>query len=1147
MAINQLNTGTGGGDTFIKASGNNLTDLNTNFPPSTLTIGDIGKVLYGENEFTSSKVIFWTEPKYEFPPGLYVIKNDIDVDPSNNFWGFWQTQSINSLKTVIFDVTTDWTSLFNANPSFQADSLINYQGVRYVNISGSFSVTTPDLDTTNWSSHIDLNEQASTAYKEGRIFYEGKTLRFYNDKPDLIMQLGRTLSSRYRNDTGGFVGKGKVLYIKEVPTPGVISCQLASASSYNENWVVGVAATDSNDGELFEFMLKGFIPGVDTSTWDYSVPLYLSATPGEIVDERPLYPAKPIVIGTVGVQSVSGVLGVNVGRDDYQSQFDGCVVEKQDYTIVVEGTQVFCDVEKVGGGDLPVQLQSMTRLLNCTTGTGVGGKARVELLQGTATVEQSSLVYVDLDPSGDARLQVTSGYPATSSFAIIGTIIIGDYTTVTNEGVWADRRTTSAIYHDGNGQQQHLIERWAVESPKWYTGCNPTATIDTGPTPDVLDLSMAAGEAYQTHKHDVPAMSVSVNGIYVANGPGGSSLERFTKVNNLHSVLGYTSNSSESRDTTARGSIVIFATVSRETSECKLYVNLPNDLYGTGGQQEDNCYYDLNNTADYTVPESLRYTAFLVARIPYLLQNNDVSFSNPTGTNEILNLLGLPIGISGGASGTSAFVPNLTQVLTQGNDAGNHQMKNVSDPTDPQDATTMSYVDAKSLQDAYDNLAQVYQTILNNTTGSMSIQAGAGYTGNFLELFNSAGVLKAYFDNDSILAINELKESITNAGVNIENVLLRDSSAFMDYLDIYQSMRASIIEEYTGNTGVTIDGTLLKDGGFVAPNGGVIGDGDPSNGTGLEVIGNVSGGVVAEFNYPGTGLGGITASGYPDGSKRAAFYNIDDNTIRISKDNGTIVGYTHFTAQGNLLLGQGGLPSDNLTDKIQCLGSSANSTGVWAVLSDERVKQEITLVSDPLQKVLDIAECVRHFRYIPEAGMGNEIRTQFIAQLLIAKGFGGHIKNVTPHNEFIGRKLKWVYKDESYTEEVPKTKIVKVTKKCIENHCIVESLVDEEITVMKETTVEEIKTIDGEDKIVSVKKQVPVMEKITKTRRVVKKEGEKLYQIENNFDPYVFPAIKVLKEENDGLKLEIETLNKSNIQLKEEIRLIKEYLGIEEK
>ena len=70
----------------------------------------------------------------------------------------------------------------------------------------------------------------------------------------------------------------------------------------------------------------------------------------------------------------------------------------------------------------------------------------------------------------------------------------------------------------------------------------------------------------------------------------------------------------------------------------------------------------------------------------------------------------------------------LADVTANGNSVGNRQLKNVSDPTDPQDAVTKSYLTAQaetitaSIQQQLDNLASQYQQQLGNLTNSFQHQ-----------------------------------------------------------------------------------------------------------------------------------------------------------------------------------------------------------------------------------------------------------------------------------------------------------------------------------------------------------------------------------------------------------------------------------------
>ncbi|MCP5006612.1 MAG: hypothetical protein GY941_22120 [Planctomycetes bacterium] len=548
------------------------------------------------------------------------------------------------------------------------------------------AVTDVDPTTTNEITIPSLNiVQDDTPVTVGQVKYNAQhSLRIGNPYIERL-EAGLTLAAHFVAEEN--ITKGQVLRAQSTATVGNLGASLARGDSYNENWVLGVATNDAVVGGIVGFLKKGVIEGVDTSLLDAKVPLYICETPGQLTDERPPYPCKPYIIGTVIVKdAVNGVIGVDIQPDQYQHQFDGCIVEKHDYTIVVEGTKVFCDVEKDGGGDLPIQLNSSVAILDCTTGEGVGGKARVELIQGTSDTLVENLVHIARDVNGDPQLYTTASYPTHSGFAIVGTISINDYATVTSVGAMQNRRTTSAISHGGNGQNQHLIERFSIEPPKWDEGCTPTAAINTGANPDIMNLSTLAGVVYQTHRQTMPALSVVTNGIYVANGSGGSSLDNFVKLNNLYDAAGYTSNSTESRDTTARGVLVVFGCINKTTAECKLFVNLPRDLYGTNSNQIDNCYYDTSNTADFTVPDELSKTAFLIAQVPYYISGNSISFNTLPGTDEIINLLGTPIGRRGGASGTGSFTPNIGQVLTEGTDAQTQKIENLGDATADGDA-----------------------------------------------------------------------------------------------------------------------------------------------------------------------------------------------------------------------------------------------------------------------------------------------------------------------------------------------------------------------------------------------------------------------------------------------------------------------------
>ena len=558
---------------------------------------------------------------------------------------------------------------------------------RYIDDSG----VTGEVDFRDYNPSLG----APPTVVEGRTFYEPneKTIRVYNDLL-VRMELGRTLSSRF--EALEPISKGQVVYVSDFVSPGVLGVKLATANSYNQNWVLGVAANTANTGGIVEFMQKGVVEGVDTSGLDTGVPLYICDIPGALVDARPEFPCKPYVIGAVVVSDVSaGVLGVNIQVDPYQVEFDGCTVEKHDISLRLgvgaEAGKVFADVEKDGGGDLPIQLQNSTVLLDCTTGGAPDGKATVEMTPGTVDSRNYYIVYADLT-GGNAVLRATTTYPP-QPFVWLGVYSLADLSFTTNNGAIVSRQITTAQSHDGRGRISYIMERSSVEPPLWKgSGCTPTATIITAPSPDLLDLTSIAGSVYQNHRQTWPGLTVSTDGVYVINGPGGAGLANLTKLTNLTLACGYT-NTDEPRNTNCRGHLNIIGFINEEAAECKLGVALPNALYN--GSDSD-AYLDYNNTATNSVDVDLSYTAFNIAQVPYDISagGETVTFINPAGSPQIINKLGIPLGITGGAAGGSgSFIPTLLQVLTQGNSAGNLQIKDLQDGTLPGDAINKGQLD----------------------------------------------------------------------------------------------------------------------------------------------------------------------------------------------------------------------------------------------------------------------------------------------------------------------------------------------------------------------------------------------------------------------------------------------------------------------
>ena len=518
---------------------------------------------------------------------------------------------------------------------------------KFVPVPGGSGTLTPVFDYVDYTNNLP----SDPVHKQGRTFYDpvAKALSYYNDRTATKMAIGRELWTRTQNDNVSALANGAVVFISGVNGTNTPQIELALASGYTKDKSIHVLTETLPSGDGGEATRYGLVNDVNTSAFNLGDELYLSATtPGALTNVRPTWPAKPIVIGRVTIKGASGQILVLIEPDQFDYEFDGCAIERQDTYVVVDGGNVYAETELNGGGDLPVQLEGDVHLLDCTTGTGTGGRARALLTPGTDTSPQINFVYVEL-VAGVPTLKTSVTAP-TGAFAFISFVSIWSVAKTSTDGPALHQRNTDAIEHDGRGRIAHICAKIRQLGATWSTGVTPTATITTqGATVDDLKIEVTSGLVWQLHPQSFPALDSSVDGIWVANASGAGTLTKYQKITNLNQCLEYSDGTAVGNGD--RFSLVIWGAVNKTTSECKLFVNLSTKGYST----DNNGYYDVDGAAVTSVDRALFSTAFLICRIPVLYTNpgnGTLAFINPTGQSEIVTLLGTPLGASG--SGGSA-------------------------------------------------------------------------------------------------------------------------------------------------------------------------------------------------------------------------------------------------------------------------------------------------------------------------------------------------------------------------------------------------------------------------------------------------------------------------------------------------------------
>lgn len=285
---------------------------------------------------------------------------------------------------------------------------------------------------------------------------------------------------------------------------------------------------------------------------------------------------------------------------------NGMHLARHTCTVVNTGGTLYLEVEKIGGGDFIVKINGLNVTLNCTTGPGTGGKARVALTAGTdKSNPKENFIYVTDSGGGVGILNASVTQPV-GSFAWISIVVVPDVTTFDTTGVYSHQRYTEALSHNGRGGLSYERERIRHQGAKYESGIDQTVVITpNGGAPDNVILTTTAGEVYQLHRQTIPAFSGTPT-LFVANHPTGA----YTAITDLNQILVDANNDSLVDKVFT---LIVWGVASSIVGECKLLINLPNGSYDTDAA----ALADANNTVSTMVSQEFHQTAFLVCRLVF--------------------------------------------------------------------------------------------------------------------------------------------------------------------------------------------------------------------------------------------------------------------------------------------------------------------------------------------------------------------------------------------------------------------------------------------------------------------------------------------------------------------------------------------------
>jgi hypothetical protein len=508
------------------------------------------------------------------------------------------------------------------------------------------------------------------AHAEGKVFYDGvnHSLAVYNEQSDITHQVGFETLMRVYNDTASTITDGTVVY-KTGVFNSYSTVAPAIANDVTKSCIVGVATHDITTGSYGYVTVEGEVNGIDLSAFSDGDVLYLStSTAGGMTATAPNPDINGFFVVRIGAvldnDAVNGKLCVRLDGPTFASQLtaleaeigalQGMSVEKHDGTIVNDGGTLYYDLEADGGGDIQFLLDGEKLVLDCTTGSGSGGKARVAL---TAGADQSTIainyVYV-INNSGTLELQTSTTRP-TGSFAWVAKIGLPDVSTWGSTGAYIHQRYTDSLINDSRGALSHEREKIRINGSTYSSGIDVTVNIDSVPSPDDVTLSTTAGVVYQLHRQTFPAFTGNPT-YYIVN----DSTTPYTTTTNLNTV---TTDANGDSMSGRRYVLTLWGVINKSTGECKLMINLPNGTYSS----DDQALADVDNTAVTSLPAEFQQVGFLIAKI--VLRHRTVSGGTITLIGTV-DLRGQAPGFNvGSVTGSSAHSDAAFEVYDDGDDS----------------------------------------------------------------------------------------------------------------------------------------------------------------------------------------------------------------------------------------------------------------------------------------------------------------------------------------------------------------------------------------------------------------------------------------------------------------------------------------------
>lgn len=431
-------------------------------------------------------------------------------------------------------------------------------------------------------------------------------------------------------------------------------------------------------------------------------------------------------------------------------QLIGMSLDKTNGVIVNTTGTLYYELEKDGGGDIRFIFDNVISTLDCTTGAGTGGKARIAITAGTdLSNPKRNYIYVTNSVS-TSTLQASVTIP-TGAFGWVGICSVPDATTFNTTGAYMHQRYTDALQNDSRGAISHEREKIRGLGATYKSGINHTVNITTNVgTLDDVQVDTTAGIVSQMHLQTFPAFT-SPNTYFVAN----DSVTPYVTTTNLNTLLTDSLGVSMSG---RRFSLVMYGVINKTTSECKRYILLPSGSYGT----DSNAISDANNFSDYNIPLDFNQVGFLISRT--VLRHRTLSSGTWTLLADIDLRGSLVGGLKGGVSASTEFSDSTFKIFNNADET--------KEATFDASTITTGLTRDYTLPNESGTLA-----LLTGVTGGQTIIGGVGANDD-LTLQTTSNVTKGNYIlselpvANGIVRTNASGELSSSASLDVDNITL---------------------------------------------------------------------------------------------------------------------------------------------------------------------------------------------------------------------------------------------------------------------------------------------------------------------------------------------------------------------------------------